>query len=70
MPEGPSIVILKELAAPFRLKKVVAVTGNSKVEKERAQGQIVIDFKSWESISSYASMTLLLKFILCYGVHT
>jgi endonuclease-8 len=47
MPEGPSIIILKELAAPFKLKEVVAVTGNSKVGKQRAQGQIVIDFKSW-----------------------
>ncbi|MDB5337631.1 MAG: endonuclease [Planctomycetaceae bacterium] len=47
MPEGPSIVILKELAAPFKGKKVIAVTGNSKVEKERALGETVIDFKSW-----------------------
>ena len=47
MPEGPSIVILKELAAPFKRKKVIAVTGNSKTQKERALGQVVTDFKSW-----------------------
>jgi endonuclease-8 len=47
MPEGPSIIILKELAAQFKHHKVIKVTGNSKTEKERAQGQIVIDFKSW-----------------------
>jgi endonuclease-8 len=47
MPEGPSILILKELAAPFRGKKVIAVAGNSKVEKERALGEVVTDFKSW-----------------------
>lgn len=47
MPEGPSIVILKELAAPFEGKKVLAVAGNSKVEKERAAGQVVTEFKSW-----------------------
>jgi endonuclease VIII len=47
MPEGPSIVILKEQAAPFKGKKVTAVSGNSKVEKERAAGKTIIDFKSW-----------------------
>lgn len=47
MPEGPSILILKELAAPFRMKKVIAVGGNSKVDKERALGEVVTDFKTW-----------------------
>jgi endonuclease-8 len=47
MPEGPSIVILKELVASFKAKKVTAVSGNSKVEIGRALGQTVIDFKSW-----------------------
>src|ERR1700733_3613941 len=47
MPEGPSIIILKELAAPFKLEKVIGVSGNSKAEKERALGENVLDFKSW-----------------------
>lgn len=47
MPEGPSIVILKELAEPFRGKKVLAVAGNTKVEKERALRQTVTDFRTW-----------------------
>src|SRR5690606_35274000 len=47
MPEGPSIVILKELAAPFKHKKVLAVAGNSKVDIQRADQQRVVDFKSW-----------------------
>jgi endonuclease VIII len=47
MPEGPSIVILKELAEPFKGRKVIAVTGNAKVQKERALGKPVLDFKSW-----------------------
>lgn len=47
MPEGPSIVILKELAAPFKGKKVRAVSGNAKTDKERALGQAVVDFKCW-----------------------
>lgn len=47
MPEGPSIVILRELAAPFIGQQVIAVTGNTKVQKERALNQTVLDFKSW-----------------------
>lgn len=47
MPEGPSIVILKEEAQPFKRKKVTAVTGNSKVDIQRADGQTIVDFKSW-----------------------
>jgi endonuclease-8 len=47
MPEGPSLVILKELVQPFAHKKVVGVTGNSKVDIARAKGKVVRDFKSW-----------------------
>lgn len=47
MPEGPSIVILRELAAPFKGRMVLAATGNAKMEKKRAQGLPVRDFKSW-----------------------
>ena len=47
MPEGPSIVILKELVQAFKGKKVIVVAGNTKIEKERMNGQKIIDFKSW-----------------------
>ena len=47
MPEGPSIVILKEAAMPFKGKKVMEVAGNSKIDIGRLKGQKVIDFKSW-----------------------
>ncbi|HEX6180733.1 MAG TPA: DNA-formamidopyrimidine glycosylase family protein [Chitinophagaceae bacterium] len=47
MPEGPSIVILKEAVQEFKGKKVIAVSGNTKIEKERMNGKKVIDFKSW-----------------------
>ncbi len=56
MPEGPSIVILKELAAPFKGRKVIAVAGNSKVEKDRARGERVVGFKSWGK-----------HFLICFG---
>ena len=47
MPEGPSIVILKEAVQAFKGKKVLAASGNTKIEKERMNGCKVIDFKSW-----------------------
>ncbi|WP_336518524.1 endonuclease [Pollutibacter soli] len=47
MPEGPSIVILKELVKPFENKKVIAVTGNSKEDIQRIADQKIIGFKSW-----------------------
>ena len=47
MPEGPSIVILKEAADPFTGKKIIAVSGNSKMDSGRLKDQTVIAFKSW-----------------------
>ncbi|OJW81867.1 MAG: endonuclease [Bacteroidetes bacterium 46-16] len=47
MPEGPSIVLLKEAAAIFTGKKVLSVTGNSKQDIGRAAGRKIIAFKSW-----------------------
>src|SRR6187551_2647062 len=47
MPEGPSIVILKEEVQPFIGKKIVRVEGNSKQDIQRLFEQEIIDFKSW-----------------------
>lgn len=47
MPEGPSIVILKELVQEFKGKKVVEISGNTKVDFSSLQNQKVIDFKSF-----------------------
>lgn len=47
MPEGPSIVILKEAVQEFVGQKVLAVSGNSKIDINRLQDQTVIAFKSW-----------------------
>jgi endonuclease-8 len=66
MPEGPSIVILKELVAPFRGQKVLEVAGNSKVEKERALGEKVLDFKSWGKhfLMCFPDFTIKIHFML------
>jgi endonuclease-8 len=49
MPEGPSIVILKELVDEQKLvgKRVIAIEGNTKIEKERMLNQEVKDVRSW-----------------------
>jgi endonuclease-8 len=47
MPEGPSIVILREEAAKFVGKTVRAVSGNSKQDIQRMQGKRVRAVCSW-----------------------
>src|SRR5688500_5401211 len=47
MPEGPSIVILREQAAGFVGKAVRNVTGNSRLDLERMRGRRVRDLRSW-----------------------
>ncbi|MFN8285700.1 MAG: DNA-formamidopyrimidine glycosylase family protein [Chitinophagales bacterium] len=47
MPEGPSIVILKEEVQKFKGRKILQVEGNSKAGIERLKNQTIIDFKSW-----------------------
>ena len=47
MPEGPSIVILREEAAKFTGKAVRAVAGNSKQDIQRMQGKRVRAICSW-----------------------
>jgi len=47
MPEGPSIIILKEEVQSFIGKQIVQMEGNSKLDIQRLTGKKIIDFKSW-----------------------
>ncbi len=47
MPEGPSIIILKEAVQQFKGKKIIKVEGNSKLDIQSMPGEKIIDFKSW-----------------------
>lgn len=47
MPEGPSIVILKEAVQSFKGKKVLHAGGNAKIDKERMNGEKITAFKTW-----------------------
>ncbi|HEY4531436.1 MAG TPA: DNA-formamidopyrimidine glycosylase family protein [Luteimonas sp.] len=47
MPEGPSIVILREASAKFAGRKVLRVSGNSTQDITRMQGRKVLAVRSW-----------------------
>ena len=47
MPEGPSLVILREEAAAFVGRKILRVQGNSKQDIARLQQQKVLALRSW-----------------------
>lgn len=66
MPEGPSIVILKEAVQTFKGQKVIAVGGNTKIDKQRMGGQQVIDFKSWGKhfLICFPSFSIRIHFML------
>lgn len=66
MPEGPSIVILKEAVQLFKGKKVIVVKGNTKIDKKRMEGLRIIDFKSWGKhfLICFKSFTVRIHFML------
>lgn len=66
MPEGPSIVILKEQVQAFKKKKIIAVAGNTKIDKDRMLNQTVVDFKSWGKhfLICFKKFTLRVHFML------
>lgn len=68
MPEGPSIVILKEQLAPLHLegKKIVAVSGNTSIDKERLLHQEVKAIRSWGKhfLICFDDFTLRIHFML------
>ncbi|MFD2939372.1 DNA-formamidopyrimidine glycosylase family protein [Flavobacterium notoginsengisoli] len=47
MPEGPSIVILKEEVQQFAGKKVIAVSGNASIDISRLKDKTINAFKTW-----------------------
>lgn len=68
MPEGPSIVILREAVEELDIKgkKIINVTGNSKTDLERMKGQKVTDFRSWGKhfLICFPDFTVRIHFLL------
>lgn len=66
MPEGPSIVILKEEVQAFKGRKILAAGGYSKIDKQKLVNQPVADFKSWGKhfLICLPKLTLRVHFLL------
>ena len=66
MPEGPSLVILKEEVQEFKGKKIIEVSGNSKENIQQLQGQKIIEFKTWGKhfLICFKTLTLRIHFLL------
>src|SRR5436190_23912960 len=71
MPEGPSIVILKEEVLHFTGKKIISVSGNSKIDQSRLLNQKVIAFKSWGKhfLICFKDFTIRIHFLM-FGSYT
>jgi len=66
MPEGPSIVILKEAVEQFTGKTIVAVSGNTKIDQSRLWNQKINAFKSWGKhfLICFDDFTLRIHFLM------
>src|SRR4051812_26027655 len=64
--EGPSLVILKEQLADFKGKKVLEVSGNSKIDQGMILNQKVKDFLTWGKhlLICFDSFTLRTHFLM------
>ena len=47
MPEGPSLVILRELTQSFAGKRIRKAEGNSKIDQARLVGQRIVALRTW-----------------------
>lgn len=54
MPEGPSVVLLKEEVQQFMGAQIIAVKGNSKIDQGRLVNRSILSFKAGENIFLYA----------------
>ena len=66
MPEGPSIVILREESMSFKGQKIIEVGGKSKLHLHRLLNKKIINFKSWGKhfLICFDEFTLRIHFML------
>src|SRR5688572_13433964 len=67
MPEGPSIVILKEAVQSFAGQKILRAEGSSKkIDFDRLTSARIIDFKSWGKhfLICFKDFTIRIHFLL------
>jgi endonuclease-8 len=66
MPEGPSIVLIKEETRSFIGKKILSVSGNSKIDQHRMINKKIIDIKTWGKhyLICFNGFTLKIHFLM------
>lgn len=70
MPEGPSIVLLREELAPFARRTVCEVSGTSKLDLQRMRGRRIIALRTWGKhfLICFSNFTLRIH-LLMFGTH-
>lgn len=71
MPEGPSMILVKEAAAKFAGKKIIAISGNTKIDKNILLNKKIREFKSWGKhfLICFNGFTLKVHFLM-FGSYT
>jgi len=66
MPEGPSIVILREKVAAFAGRQIMRASGNAKIDLSRLTGRRVRAFRSWGKhfLVELPNLTLRVHFLM------
>lgn len=67
MPEGPSIVLLKEAVQSFKGKKIISAEGNTRtIDLHRLENKKILDFKSWGKhfLICFSGFTVRIHFLM------
>lgn len=72
MPEGPSILILKELITPLcKKRKIVTASGNAKIDMAQLVGKKVTDIRCWgKQLLIYTEDAIIRIHLLMFGSYS
>ena len=70
MPEGPSIILLKEEVVQYSGKKSGVFSGNSNIKQDRLLNKKIMSFKGWGKhfLICFKNYTLCVHFLI-YGTY-
>ena len=66
MPEGPSLVIAREEMLLFKGRKVIDVSGNSKIDQQRLLNKKLLDIRTWGKhlLLEFSGFTVRVHFLM------
>jgi len=66
MPEGPSLVIAREALLQFKGKKVLSISGSSRIDQERLLNKKLLDIRTWGKhlLLCFPSFTVRIHFLM------